>query len=320
MKSAALALLCSTLFASLAGRLQAADWEPLPPLPEPNGGFVCCTAAGKISILGGTNWNGGVKNWLKAFHECDPSVMRWTHVRDLVSPVAYGLSVQNEPAVEFLGGSDGKAPIRKLLVVNPVETIALEGLELPSAVVLSAGGMVGENIVFAGGTDDAANISGVTNKTFEITREGVRERAVYPGKPFAVAASAVVGDELFVFGGMNYVESTKDVVNSAEAHAFSPAKNAWRKLQPLPAAARGMSAVALDAQHIYLAGGYTSDFTADALIYDVKSDKYIKAKPLPYAAMVALVKLDGFLYCLGGEDRKQSRTNKFFRIPLKDLR
>jgi hypothetical protein len=35
--------------------------------------------------------------------------------------------------------------------------------------------------------------------------------------------------------------------------------------------------------------------------------------------MVGLVKLDGFVYCLGGEDKKQSRTDKFFRIPVAAL-
>ena len=84
-------------------------------------------------------------------------------------------------------------------------------------------------------------------------------------------------------------------------------------------AKRGLCAIALDEHRIYLAGGYTSDFTADAVIYDAKSDSYTTAMPLPYAAMVSLVKLDGHVYCLGGEDKKQSRTDKFFRIPVAEL-
>jgi hypothetical protein len=35
--------------------------------------------------------------------------------------------------------------------------------------------------------------------------------------------------------------------------------------------------------------------------------------------MVSLVVCDGFLYCLGGEDRKQSRTDAAFRIPVAEL-
>jgi hypothetical protein len=51
----------------------------------------------------------------------------------------------------------------------------------------------------------------------------------------------------------------------------------------------------------------------------VKTDSYREAKPLPYAAMVALVKCEGFVYCIGGEDKMKSRTDKFFRIPVAEL-
>jgi hypothetical protein len=51
----------------------------------------------------------------------------------------------------------------------------------------------------------------------------------------------------------------------------------------------------------------------------VKSDTYSPAKPLPYAAMVGLVVHDGFVYCLGGEDKMKSRTDQFYRIPITEL-
>jgi hypothetical protein len=35
--------------------------------------------------------------------------------------------------------------------------------------------------------------------------------------------------------------------------------------------------------------------------------------------MVALVVLDGYLYCLGGEDKKQSRTDACYRIGVDKL-
>jgi hypothetical protein len=35
--------------------------------------------------------------------------------------------------------------------------------------------------------------------------------------------------------------------------------------------------------------------------------------------MVALVVLDGYLYCLGGEDKKQSRTDACYRIRVEEL-
>lgn len=278
-----------------------AEWEALPPLPEPNGGFVCGHQKGKIVIKGGTNWEGGKKNWLKKVHEFDPVKKKWTTLEELSEPVAYAVVDQREDGFTFIGGFNG-------------QKATLSG----NAGVLAAGGRVGRSLVMVGGTNDPANIAGVSRETWQYGKGDYR-MADYPDKPFAVAASAVVGSELFVFGGMNYDPQTKLPRNTDVAYAFWPEKNAWRPLRWLPRAARGLSAVALDEKHIYIAGGYTDDFTAKAEIYDVSSDSYRDAKALPYAAMVGLLKLDGFVYCLGGEDKKQSRSDKCFRIPVEEL-
>lgn len=236
--------------------------------------------------------------------------------------MAYGTALQNGAAFAFLGGTDGSQALKVLACIAGDKT-HVQIPSLPSSVVLSAGGDVAGRYVVAGGTDDAANLVGLQRSVHAVEwikgAWQVKTMADFPGKPFAVAASAVVGSELFIFGGMNYDSAASAPVNSTEAYAFAPEKNTWRKLKPLAVAVRGMTAVKLDGEHIYLAGGYTSDFTADAVIYDVKSDSYSKGKPLPYAAMVGLVKLDGYVYCLGGEDKKQSRTDKFFRIPVAEL-
>lgn len=276
-----------------------AQWEPLPPLPEPNGGFVCGHEDGKIIIKGGTNWAGGKKNWLKKVHEFDPAQKTWATLQELSGPVAYAVVLQDERGFTFVGGFDGTKARHS------------------RGFVLAAGGVLESWIVF-GGTNDPANLAGVGKETWRLGK-GERRMADYPDKPFATAASAVAGGELFVFGGMNFDSHTKLPVNTDAAYAFSPEKNSWRPLKRLSSASRGLCALALDDQHIYIAGGYGDDFTVRAVIYEIGSDSYREANPLPYAAMVSLVKLDGFVYCIGGEDKKQSRTDKFFRIPVVEL-
>jgi len=301
----------------------SAEWEALPPLPEPCGGFLCGTHDSKLIIVGGTNWSDGTKNWLKSVRAYDPAAKLWIKMADLETPVGYGMLMQRGDTFGFVGGSDGAKAMRFVSQWDGQKIRSVAVADLPSPVVLGVGGMVGERMIMVGGTDDAANVAGVQRSTHSLQREGgtwvVSRLADRPGKGFATAASAVVGGELFVFGGLNWDAATQAVQNTTAAYAFDPAKNVWRTIQPLATPVRGVTAVALDDHQIYIAGGYRDDFTAEAVIYDVKKDSYRKAQPLPYAAMVALVKCDGFVYCLGGEDKMKSRTDKFFRIPVAEL-
>ncbi len=286
----------------------------------------------KIVIAGGTNWEGGTKNWLRGIHEYDPATGKWEKAKDMQEgPMAYAVAMHRvsfggKRQLAFVGGSDGRQPLKVIAAVDGIKTVLQPAPDLPSTLVLAAGGTIGLRMLIVGGTDDAANLAGITrschgidfiNGAIKVTR-----LADYPGKPFGTAASAVAGGELLVFGGANWDEAAKAVLNASEAHACSAETKAWRKLQPLPFAVRGLKAVAIDDHRIYLAGGYKSEpegFTDEALIYDAKADSYTAAKKLPYAAMVGLVELDGFVYCLGGEDKKQSRTDKFFRIAVAEL-
>lgn len=280
---------------------------------------MCGHQDGKIVIVGGTNWEGGKKNWLKEVRVFDPRIGKWS-VINFGYPVAYGVGIQaDDSAFSFVGGSEGREPFKAIGNVADANASFLNAPRLPSSLVLASGGEVKGKIILVGGSDDAAHLAGVTASTYLITSSISRRLADYPGKPFATAASTVVGEELLVFGGMNYDEVNQAAVNTAEAYAFSPAKNVWRKLKLLAAPTRGLSAVTLDDNHIYIAGGYRDDFTAEAVIYEVKADSYRKAIPLPYAAMVGLVKMGEHVYCLGGEDKKQSRTDKFFRLPVAEL-
>ena len=57
-----------------------------------------------------------------------------------------------------------------------------------------------------------------------------------------------------------------------------------------------------------------------AMIYDLVTDRYLPAPPLPYrAALVGLI-LDGeYVYCIAGEDRGQHRSDAVYRIKRTEL-
>ena len=301
-----------------------AQWEKLPPLPETNGGFSCGADESGILVLGGTNWAGGTKNWLQTISRFDPKTLRWDIFGKLDNPLAYAVcgTRQSDDTLIILGGSNGKAPAQAVIVMNNSKPSSESAPALRTQVVLSSGGIIGEVFIIVGGTDDAANIAGFTNHAFawNLKQKTLTTLPDYPGKPFGMAATAVLGEELFVFGGANSVKN--GVANASESHAFSMTTKQWRKLKSYPFAARGPTAVALDEHRIYLAGGYGGEpegFLSAAFIYDERTDSYAKATPLPYAATVGLVRLDGFVYCLGGEDKMKSRTDAAWRIALVDL-
>lgn len=320
---------CSVVLLVTASPIMA-DWEKLPSMLEPSGGFACGADHDGITVLGGTNWENGEKHWLQNVSHFDPGTKKWEIIGRLSEPVAYGACGLRQGAdgrqetFMTLGGSNGRTPVKALAVMDGAKTVLQPVPALPDKIVLCAGGIVRDSFIIAGGTDDAPNLEGLTKRTYslDLTKRNVAPLPDFPGKPFGTAASAVVGAELFIFGGANWDEAHKTVANTAESYAFSAGRKQWRKLKPYPLAVRGATAVALDEHRIYIAGGYGGDpehFLADAFIYDVRTDLYAKAAPLPYAATVGLVKLDGFVYCLGGEDQMKHRTNAAWRIRVKEL-
>lgn len=317
--------LSAALFTS-SHLVAAADWESLPPLPEPNGGCAVGTDGSSVYVAGGTNWQDGTKHWLRKVWRFNPASKTWSAIGDLPSPCAYGISgtwINAGPAFLFGGGSDGEKQVTR---IHWVENNGLKQreAEIPFSCVLSAGGVLDRYLIFVGGTYDASKLSHLSAKTWalDLTSNEVIRFPDYPGDPFGTAASTVGSDGLFVFGGANWDSATESVRNSAAACLFSVIKNSWRKLKPLPNPVRGLSAVLLQQGLVYLAGGFKSDdegFSSEALIYELRTDTYRKAKSLPYAAMVGLVKHDDFVYCIGGEDKMKHRSDKFFRIAVSEL-
>ena len=302
-------------------------WTKLAPMPEPSGGFVAAGVGDHLIIAGGTNWRNDEKHWLTTTHALSLETKKWDDAPTLASwnlpqPLGYAVSGEYNGKMVFAGGSTGKSPATTLGVVTfgQVSTV-------PMAVrkVLAAGGVVRDDLILVGGSDDAANLAGLTRSTVAVSLKaggGVRTLPDYPGEAFGTAASAVVGETLLVFCGANWDAAKAVVKNSDSAYAFDHGSQSWQRCKDLPHAVRGISAVALDDDTVYLGGGYPNDetgFTAQGWLYHLKADTYTPAPPLPYPAMVSLVAHQGYVYCLGGEDKKKSRTNKCYRIRVAAL-
>lgn len=303
--------------------LRAADWERLAPLPESNGGFISGAVDGRILIAGGTNWKDDTKHWLTRIHAYDPASNTWSASGALASPLAYAVAGEQAGALWFAGGSGGKGTHAAVCNIDR-SLVAKSAFTLASGFALAGGAVLGSSLYVLGGTDDMDHLERATNAFLAIDLRSGRTTKLpdYPEPAFFIGAFAACGDRFFAFGGARWDAGSKAVANLSASHVFNTVSGRWQKLASLPIAIRGITAVALDDTHILLAGGYKNnaeEFTDEVLIYDIASGKYTATQPLPYRAMVSLVKSGDWLYCLGGEDRKRHRTDAAFRIRWKDL-
>lgn len=302
--------------------LPAEPWETLPPLPEANGGFACAVVGDRLVLAGGTNWVNEEKRWLDRVRVFDTTTRIWTEAGRLPKAAAYGVAGTRDGALWLAGGSDGSGAHDTLLRVS-ANGAAPRIFAMPagSGAVLATGGVHDDTLILAGGVPDPAQLTGAHTRVqrLRLSDGSVEHLPDLPGPGRFTAAGTVAANQLFVFGGAEWTDGT--VRNRDDAFALDLQNpQAWRPLRPLPAAVRGLTAVALDDRHLYLAGGYRTDaFTAEAWLYDVANDRYTPAPPLPFAAMTTLVRCGEHVYCLGGEDRQRARSAACYRIPVSAL-
>lgn len=298
-------------------------WERVAALPVANGGFLSGVVDGNLIVAGGTAWDGDTKLWLDQIWSYDPARNAWQNTGSLPAPVAYPSSGYNRSAVWFTGGSSGAETHRALWKLGPKATLE-KVAPLDHGAVYTASALIGSTLYVVGGTDDQARLDRLTNAfvAIDVTTGATTVLANYPETTLTTATAAAVGNQLFVFGGARWDSAAKAVANHSSAYSYSPDTRRWEPLPPLPFAVRGLTAAALDSNHILIAGGYRNaelGFVADAFIFNVTTQTYAPTLPLPYAAMVSLVRNGEWLYCIGGEDRMRHRSDAVFRIRWQDL-
>jgi N-acetylneuraminic acid mutarotase len=318
-----------TLLLSLATLLHTtvarAQWEPIAPLPEPNGGFVAGCVEGKIIIAGGTNWRDDAKHWLDKVWIFDPATGHWDAAPSLSHPLAYAACGSDGKRLYFAGGADGKQARREIGALDAGGIYTAIG-ELPRGVAFHAGAIHEGRLYVIGGTSNPDDWSKATAEGRAINlRDGKSAPLASLEKlshGLGIPATAMAGGKFHVFTGAWLDAASQQVHNLSDAFAYDPARNQWQTLTRYPKTARGVAAVALDDHRILLAGGYGTDaegFLSAAFIYDAATNRYTTAPALPFSATTCLVKCGASVYALGGEDVKKHRSAQCFRIALTAL-
>lgn len=302
---------------------QSDDWQRLPPLPEPNGGFIAGVISGDLVVLGGTTWRDETKHWLDRIWIYRSRENQWSPVGRLPSAMAYAAGGSSADGLVMVGGSNGKQTHQQLFRLD--SQFQLHGLtRIPQRVVYAGGTVAGSQLYVLGGAADAADLKTLSDAffTIDLTSGKTKTLPAFPGGKVMSPVVVAMGDHLCVFTGAHFDPASGAVVNIASAYAYSIRQAKWSSIHAFPFPVRGLSGAALDERHIYLGGGFKSDqeeFTDEAFLYDVQTDAYQKTTPLPYRAMATLVKSGDQLYCVGGEDQKRHRTDRFYSIGWRQL-
>jgi N-acetylneuraminic acid mutarotase len=296
----------------------AIKWSERQPMLQSQVGGAAAYFNGQLVIAGGTAWDGDTKVWLSDVQIYDPTSNRWSHGPKLPVPLAYGPFVYSAAGIEILGGMDGNAVHRdSWKLVSTTGTWERSG-SVPADTLLGRAARVGDSVFLFGGCPDAADLTRCSDAVWRRDGNGEwRRESSIPGGPLALPAIAVSGPFIYLFGGCSMRADGK-VVNHTAAHRYDTGTNQWTHVRDLPAGNRGLSAVAMHDDFIYVLGGYTDlGFSPDVLFYDVRKNTYRRVNPMPMALMgIEFVSNGSRIYGAGGEDRIRGRSARLFEGTL----
>jgi Kelch motif len=120
--------------------------------------------------------------------------------------------------------------------------------------------------------------------------------------PRGAAAGAVIGDTLYVAGGM-----TRNGRLSNAFEAFDFRTERWRRLAPIPTPREHMIGAAVDGA-VYVAGGRT--LTSDSIDvmerYDPETDRWTRVAPMPQdAGSLEGASVDSYFLAVAGDDDRE---------------
>jgi hypothetical protein len=305
------------------------NWSEKHLLPRGVSGAAAASLGGEIVFAGGTTWEEGAKLTLADLQIYSPAADSWRFGPPAPNKIAYAPFLHSGDGLEIFGGADGAGATRAIWKLNPSKTSWTRVGETPIDTILGQVALLGNRTLLFGGCPDVADLTRCSSDIWQRTsnREWTKAGSL-PIPGLALAAASVAGGTVYLFGGCT-MPAPGDLRNRAEVHVYDPDRGAWKRLRDLPRANRGLTAHALNDRTILLFGGYTATpqeaagkppdfgFTSQVWAYDIASDTYGSAAPMPLAASgVEFLRLGNSLYGAGGEDRMRHRSARIFASPV----
>lgn len=309
---------------SMAAAAPRFSWEPAAKMPVGKGGQVCGFIDGKLLVAGGTYWvDGKEKFWTDDLYIYDPAADEWSTGPDEPFSVSYGTGLSINNRLYVVSGTDGKRdyPYTMVCLKRGKQYHWVWGPELPEPRIYASSVAIGSKLYVIGGAADHAIQGKVHDDILVLDTNDpdagwTRSRAM-PGTGRTLAAAAVLGDCIYVFGG--YRQGRDGMANSDDALVYDTTRDRWTRLADAPYAARGWEAVGVDGQ-VYILGGYVTwpaamqrpeGFTDRILRLDPRTEQYESAGelPIPDTGMNIRRMADGRFIINGGEDLQRHRTD-----------
>lgn len=251
---------------------QPVQQQSLPTLPDVQGwaGMYAGVAGGQLLAAGGAQfpgkkpWEGGAKEWTdRVFHLAEPTG-QWQQLGRLPRPLGYGGSVTLPAGLLCLGGSDAAGHYADcfLLQITAGNKLSTEPWPaLPVKLANHAAVLMGQQVYVLGGSEEPGSLAASAKMwRLSLTDEprGWQPLPACPGRGRIYPAVAVVGERLFVFGGIALQAGAggkpqRDYLQDAWSYSE---KEGWLPLPALPRAlAAGPCPAPVLQGRVLLAGG-----------------------------------------------------------------
>lgn len=334
------------LLGALMATAQAmTDWKQLPALPDREGfaGSYAGASGAVLLVAGGANfpgkrpWEGGTKIWYDRVFALTAGEAAWRDMGRLPAAGGYGVSVQLDDGVLFIGGGDAKRNFSGVWFAqwssDAVKFTAWPALPKPLA--MAAGVRGGRTVYVAGGLDrpDATQAQKIFFALdLDQLKAGWRELAPWPGPERMLATAGAIGGDFFLFSGARLVPDAAGQPAREwlrDAYRYTPGIG-WKRIADLPrvavAAPSPAPAVAGkllviggdDGAQAALAPTAHQGFPRDVLSYDPVADAWTPAGEVPFSLVTTTLAIwRGQIVVPGGEQRPGVRSTAVWAAEIK---